>query len=88
MFYAAIRLDRDTWSRSFAALPRNREIDPREQLTALEMKRLREHLARDIGRQLAAKLLEIIEKKDPQFGYSAEEWERMQRLASNFKEQP
>lgn len=65
----------------FGPLPRDRElgfmVDARRAADA--QKERRAMLVRFIAEQLAEHITTLIEKRDPQFGYSPEEWERMHR---------
>lgn len=63
----------------FALLPSERELpwEIQAQEKARMQIRLRREIARDLGEQLAAKILELIEREDPQHGYSPEEWRQI-----------
>jgi len=72
----AIQVAETTYNESFAPLPRNREIpfEYKAQERAAMQVAFRQKIARDLGQQIAWKLLELIEAEDPQHGYSPEEW--------------
>ncbi len=69
----------DTFRRIFAPLPRNREIpfDFQAQAEAARMIKARRELAHAIAEDMAAQLLKLIEATDPQYGYSPEEWAKI-----------
>lgn len=60
-------------------LPRERELPwaIAEAQKARNQQRARRQISDALGRQLADKLIELIEQNDPQHGYSPEEWRRL-----------
>lgn len=75
----AITIPREIISRVFSPLPRDREIPFafESQRIASDQIRQRQELARIISADLTEALLKLIEKQDPQFGYSPEQWENI-----------
>lgn len=76
---ADVKLDECIFAESFAPLPRDREIrsavDAQEKVD--HQQAMRRHIAHSFGQQLVAKILELIEREDPQHGYSPEEWRQI-----------
>jgi hypothetical protein len=77
----AFTIDEHLWQEAFGALPRNREIDPREYRRAIDQQRRREHLAYMVSRALASKiaeqLLQWVTDGDTINGYTPEQWAKM-----------
>jgi hypothetical protein len=56
-----------------------RELMPQCQILEIETRKRRELFAKMMAEQIAYALLDHIEKNDPQFGYTREQWDEMKR---------
>ena len=69
--------------RSLHPLPRDREIIPESAKEAthqtIQRKRLIDLVSGELAQNLKDAILEAVESRDPQHGYSPEEWEKMHR---------
>lgn len=63
----------------FSPLPRDRELLPDEARNEIEVRRVRQEYANQIANQIAHSILDALEKDDPKFGYSPEEWYQIHR---------
>lgn len=59
--------------------PRDRELMPDWARKEQEVSRKRHAFTDHLGKTIAAAMLEYLEKNEPQFGYSPEEWEEMSK---------
>ena len=65
----------------FRPLPKDREVPfmPRSAELAMEMQRQRREIVEHAGKELIHSLLDYIQSKDPQHGYSPEEWKEINK---------
>jgi hypothetical protein len=70
-----------TEARAFESLPRDREIPEmvRSRIRAEEQNHQRQCIVRAMAESMAEKMMKLIESRDPQFGYSPEQWREMNR---------
>lgn len=69
----------EMWADIFAPLPRDRELAwaPKSRDQAREQIKLRQEWTKRLGLKIADSILKCIESQDPHFGYSPEEWKRI-----------
>lgn len=64
---------------ALAAMPRDRELHPLCNFHEEKTRKRRSAAVKYLSEQLAAALLDFVEKNDPQFGYDPKEWEEMNK---------
>jgi hypothetical protein len=71
----------ETEARALKPLPRDREIPEmvRSRMRAEEQKYRRGLIVGAMAESMAEKMMKLIESRDPQFGYSPEQWREMNR---------
>jgi hypothetical protein len=79
---AVIRVEEHIFQESFAPLPIDRELPfaVHSHIIARRQKKLRRDIANALARQLADKMIKLIESEDPQQGYSSEEWRQINSI--------
>lgn len=76
----AMRLGRwEVEELALAAMPRDRELNPFCNIEEEKTRKRRSAACKYLAEQLAAALLDFVEKNDPQFGYDTKEWEEMNK---------
>lgn len=79
------RIDPALLDDCYKPLPRDRELSfaVESRIEAARMRKMRRDISNSIAEQMADKLVELLEKEDPQFGYSPEQWREIQQFQSS-----
>jgi len=80
-----VTISPEQWAKTFAPLPREREVPfaVEAQDRAARMANDRMHWSRQLGEYIAAEIIRTLQARDPQFGYSPEEWARIHKCDGN-----